>query len=350
MAQATEGTHVARVAAGMISNCRTGRNGRELTVGDIMSKDVVKVSPADTILSAARVMSEKNVSCVVAVDGTTIVGILTEKDVLKGVARQDRNLGHIKVSAGMSHPVEVASISTLIVEAGKVMAARKIKRLPVVENDQLAGIVTQTDITRGLVSLAPLRDVSIIMKPRVATVQADATITRAARMMASNGISCVVAMHRDQVAGIVTEKDVLRRVVALRKDPDQTSVSDVMSCPLTTVPVSYSVLSAGRKMDNLRLHRVVVMDGNKIVGIVTQTDIMQAVRNEHERLEGERRVMKSELAALVEYMLNDLQKLRVFLRRIDAPSDGPAELPATSAEVPPHSDADAEKAAADCVL
>jgi CBS domain-containing protein len=347
MAQATEGTNMRRVAASMISG---GRNGTELAVGDIMSKDVVTVSPEDTILSTVKVMSEKNVSCVVAVDHTTLAGILTEKDILKGVAEQNHSFVHFKVSTHMSHPVQVTTGATPVIEAGKIMAQNKIKRLPVVDSDQLAGIVTQTDITRGLISLAPLRAVSKVMQSHVATVQADASVTKAAQMMASKGISCVVAMHRKQVAGILTEKDVLRRVVALRKDPDQTLVSDVMSCPLTTVPVSYSVLSAGRKMDNLRLHRVVVMDGNKVAGIVTQTDIMQAVRNELERLEGERLVMKSELATLVDYILNDLWQLRAFLRGIDGPSYNDSELQTISANTATSDEAHVEEVQAERVL
>jgi CBS domain-containing protein len=228
------------------------------------------------------------------------------------------------------------------------MAAKKIKRLPVVENDQLVGIVTQTDITRGLVSLSPLRAVSEIMNSQVATVQAAANVTEAAQMMAARGISCVVAMHRDQVAGILTEKDVLRRVVALRKDPGRTLVSDVMSCPLTTVPLSHSVLSTGRKMDSLHLHRVVVMDGQEVCGIVTQTDIMQAVRIELERLEGEHRVAKDELTYLLGRVMHDLQELRAFLRGTDAPSQNDAELQAILAKTETNDEAHVEEVQVDC--
>jgi CBS domain-containing protein len=205
-----------------------------MAVGDVMSKEVVTVGSDDTLFSAAKQMSENGVSCVVAFCEAAIAGILTEKDILKGVAAQDVDFRRLLVSDRMSSPVEVIPTTMSVLDAGEIMESKGIKRLPVIEEGRLAGIVTQTDITRGLVSLTPLRSVSRIMSRHVATVQADATIQEAAETMATNGFSCLVAMHRDQVAGILTEKDLLRRVVALHKNPTETHVADIMSFPITT--------------------------------------------------------------------------------------------------------------------
>jgi signal-transduction protein with cAMP-binding, CBS, and nucleotidyltransferase domain len=123
------------------------------------------------------------------------------------------------------------------------------------------------------------------------------------------------------VAGILTEKDLLRRVVALHKDPAATHVADIMSFPIATVPSSFSVLSAGRKMDQMHLHRLVVMDEGRVCGIVTQTDIMRAVRHQLEKLQAERRVMTSELGALVQYVMSDLEKLKHFLSGVEDASE-----------------------------
>lgn len=313
MESITQMQGIADVATDPTIGGALGTGRRELMVRDVMSKDVFTAATDDTVFSAAKKMSENCVSCVVVVDGTAVVGILTEKDVLKGVAREDIDFRRLRVSDRMSAPAEVVPATMAVIKAGEMMETRHIKRLPVLEDGQLAGIVTQTDITRGLVSLSPLRSVSDIMTTNVATVQADTAVTEAARIMASKGISCVVALHRHEVAGILTEKDLLKRVVALHKNPGQTCVADVMSFPITTIPPTFSVLSASKKMDNMHLHRLIVTDGKKICGIVTQTDLMRAIRNELARLGEERRMLTAELASLRRYVTQNPKRLEDYL-------------------------------------
>jgi len=261
---------------------------RELTVRDAMSDDVVTATADSTIFWAARTMSENHVSCLLIPGASGVAGILTEKDVLKSVAEPGVDFRRLKVADRMSSPVEVTPATVSVIKAGKVMETMNIKRLPVVEDGELLGLVTQTDITRALVSLSPLRSISDIMSPNVATVPAEATVAEAAQRMSDKGISCVVAMHRRDVAGILTEKDLLKRVVALHKDPAQTRVADVMSFPIMSVPPTDSVITTTRKMDQMRLHRLVVAEGNEVCGIVTQTDLMRVIRKELDRLESQR--------------------------------------------------------------
>jgi signal-transduction protein with cAMP-binding, CBS, and nucleotidyltransferase domain len=120
-------------------------------------------------------------------------------------------------------------------------------------------------------------------------------------------------MRRSAVSGIVTEKDLIRRVVALHKDPAETQVVEMMSFPLVAVPPSYSVLSAGKKMDTMHLHRLVVMKDNAVAGIVTQTDIARAVRGELERLQREHETVTREMGDLIQYVMEDLEKLQAFV-------------------------------------
>ncbi len=285
----------------------------DLKIQDIMSCEMVTASRDDTVFSAAKKMSENNVSCVIVVDEEMVIGILTDKDMLKGIAGQDRQFHHLLVEDRMSNPVEIVAPETSIMAAGKVMELHGIKRLPVVDAGRLIGIVTQTDITRGLISISPLKAVSDIMTTDVASVDTAATVAEAAQVMSSRGISSLIATHRHEVAGIVTEKDLLRRVVALRKDPIQTQVVDIMSFPMISVPPSYSVLSAAKKMDVMHLHRLVVMTDNQIYGIITQTDITRAIRSEFEKLQQKRKASNAELNGLIRNATEDLEQLQLFL-------------------------------------
>ncbi len=315
---------------------RLGVNGQDLTVHDIMSREVVTAAPDETLLAAAKRMSENGVSCVIVTENEQVTGILTDKDMLRGIATRDSDFRRLCIGDLMSRPVEVVTPQTSLMAAGKTMEAKGIKRLPVVDGEVLVGIATQTDITRGLVSISPLTSVCDIMTKRVATVSTAATAEEAARAMSSSGISCVIAMHRQSVAGIVTEKDLLRRVVALHKDPATTKVADVMSFPVVAIEATYSVLSAGKKMDRMRLHHLVVMGDNQVCGIVSQTDITRAVRRELERMELQRRVLATELDALARYIMQDLEKLRSYLRETtDAPETAAGITGPTGADATP---------------
>ena len=217
-----------------------------LRVGEVMSEDVVTATPDDIIFSVAQKMSEHRISCVVVTCQGRVVGILTENDMLNIVARGSTGPYRFRVSERMSSPVETISADMFILEADRIMEVNCIRRLPVVENGRLVGIVTQTDITRALISLSSLSCVSDVMTKRVATVRVDATAMAAARMMSCSNISCLIVTHEEEIAGILTEQGLLRRVTALQKDPGQTRVADVMSLPVVAVPSSCSVLDAAR--------------------------------------------------------------------------------------------------------
>jgi CBS domain-containing protein len=294
--------------------CRASeKRSRELKIQDVMSREVITATMDDTVFSAAKTMSENNVSCIIVLDDEMVVGILTDKDVLKGIAGNDREFHHLPIGDRMSSPVETTTPDSSIIAAGKIMETKGVKRLPVVEAGRLIGIVSQTDITRGLISISPLEAVADIMTTDVATIDTAATIAEAAQRMSSQGISSLIAVHRNDVAGIITEKDLLRRVVALHKDPTEMQVVDVMSFPIVAVPPSYSILSAAKKMDIMRLHRLIVMTDNHVYGIVTQTDISKAIRNELERQRQQQRVSAAVLTTHIRYVLEDLERLQMLL-------------------------------------
>jgi len=305
-------------------------------VRDIMSRDVVTAALNDTIFSVAKTMLEHSISCVVVVDRERVVGILTEKDMLNSVAGRDIDLHRLRVSERMSSPVDTIAPDVSVLEADQIMEANCVRRLPVVEDGRLVGIVTQTDITRGLISLNSLRYVSDVMTKQVASVQAEATAIEAARLMSSSNISCVVVMHRQDVAGILTEKDVLKRVVALHKDPAQTLVADVMSLPVVTVPPTCSILSASKKMETMHFHRLLVAEDKAVCGIVTQTDIMRAVRSAFDEVESYKRALATELADLIQHTILGLQRVRNFLDGIpDRPARNAAPVDSAAPPVEP---------------
>lgn len=256
----------------------SNRDRTRLAVRDIMVREVVTASPTETVLTATKRMFAQDVSCVVVTDDGRVAGILTQRDLLACIARDEAGFGQLPVAERMSSPTVVAGPELSVFDAGQLLKSRQIKYLPIVSEQGLVGLVTQTDITRGLICLTPLQRVSEIMTPGVTTISVDATVTEAARIMWNRNISCVVVMKEHEAAGVFSQQDVVARVLSLRKNPARTPVADVMSKPVLPVPLDYSVFLAGRIMDRMRIHRLVVQDGGRVCGIVSQTDILHAVQ------------------------------------------------------------------------
>jgi len=119
--------------------------------------------------------------------------------------------------------------------------------------------------------------VADIMSSPVATVDGEANVRDAALLMTDSHIGSIIVTARGQPVGIVTERDMLERVVSLCKDPCETKMKEIMSTPLITVPKETGILEAMRKMRELDISRLVVMDGGALRGILSETDVIRAV-------------------------------------------------------------------------
>ncbi len=254
----------------------TSRNWLE--VGDIMTEDIATVCPGASVVSAAKIMSEKNISCIIVSDNGNISGIITETDLLKKGVAGGNDFRKMAVEQIMSSPVHSVQCNLSVLETGQIMENKKIRRLIVLEKERLVGIITQTDIVRVLTSYSTWKDVSEIMTSDVAVIASSVTVKEAVEVMASEDISCVVAMDNNAVAGIFTERDLLKRVIAMKRDPAQTILKNVMSSPVVSVPVNYSIPSASKAMEKMRIRRVVVMEDEILQGVITQTDILKAMK------------------------------------------------------------------------
>jgi len=250
-----------------------------LSVCEVMSKEVATISPDDIVISAAKIMSDKKISCLVVIDQGNVVGIITETDVLRRVGSSGKDIFRAKLSRIMSCPVESVHPDLSILEASKIMGVKHIKRLPILKDGRLVGIVTQTDLVRALTSYGMWRDISEIMSRDVAGIQRKASVAEAAEIMTSRKISCIMVIDGENVVGVLTEKDLLGRVVALQRDPADTKMEEVMSFPVTTVPYNFSIFSASKLMEDRNIRRLVVVRDGRFCGVVTQTDIFMAIRN-----------------------------------------------------------------------
>lgn len=114
-----------------------------------------------------------------------------------------------------------------------------------------------------------------VMVTGVVTVQSDQTVRQAARLMNDYGIGCLVILEGDRAIGIVTERDMLERVIVAAADPEKTIVEQIMSKPVVTVEPETMLDDAVELMFKHRIKKLPVVEGRdgKLVGLVTLTDI-----------------------------------------------------------------------------
>lgn len=116
---------------------------------DVMTTRIVHAAPGETVREAVRRMSEAGVGSVAVCDGPRLVGILTERDVLR-LAAHGADLDAVPVGETMTKDVLTASPDDDILGAARLMGERHIRHLPVVEGENLLGIVGIRDVVGAL--------------------------------------------------------------------------------------------------------------------------------------------------------------------------------------------------------
>jgi CBS domain-containing protein len=120
-----------------------------VSIADVMSTRVVQGEPGESVREAARRMSEAGIGSVAVCEGSRLVGILTERDILRLTAQGD-DLDHVRVRDAMTARVVTASPDADIVSVARLMGQRRIRHLPIVEGENLLGMSGIRDVMGAL--------------------------------------------------------------------------------------------------------------------------------------------------------------------------------------------------------
>ena len=100
----------------------------------------------DTVMDAARVMTEQGIGCVVVMKGDEIVGIFTERDMVRDVVLKKRSPEDTPLADVMTSPVSTCQVEDTLRDCALMMQEKQIRRLPVADDGRLLGIVTARDV------------------------------------------------------------------------------------------------------------------------------------------------------------------------------------------------------------
>jgi GAF domain-containing protein/CBS domain-containing protein/ActR/RegA family two-component response regulator len=264
-------------------------------------------------------------SCVSIVEDGQIIGILTERDIVR-LSAQQRDLGNIAIRDVMT--TNVVTLRTVdftdIFVAVNLLHQHHIRHLPVVDDlNCLVGLITHESLQQAIrpIDLLRLRLVSEVMTDEVICAAPDLSMLAIAQLMAAHRISSVIIvqlqMETDRKllnipVGIVTERDLVQ-FQALSLDLETCPAQAVMSTPIFAVNPSDSLWVVQQILEQRSIQRLAVTgDRGELLGIVTQSSLLQALNpielyNLAEALETKVLRLEAEKIELLKHRTLDLE-------------------------------------------
>lgn len=200
---------------------------KEKHISDIMTVKPIVILPGQIMPKAARVMLENKITALPVVDNGKLVGIVTNSDIFRFIQSElPETRKPVSVEDYMTHEVVTISPKTSLMEAQRIMATERIRVLPVIEDEQMVGLVTRTDF----MSVSPSRfvthrnqelsltilsqPVEKVMSRKLVTTTRQASIVKAAALMQEHKIHCLPVLNAEgKLEGIITESDLFRLVI-----------------------------------------------------------------------------------------------------------------------------------------
>ncbi|MBD2189836.1 CBS domain-containing protein [Pseudanabaena mucicola] len=285
-------------------------------VSDAIAKMVKERSQCHLDHQGAITGYESGVSCVLVIENQKLVGILTERDIVRLIS-QSTALDHLPIREVMTHPVITLreSAFTDLLSAIHVLQNHHIRNLPLVDDqDRLTGLLTHESLRHTLrpFDLLRLRLVSEVMSTSVTCAPPDRSMMAIAQQMAAEKVSCVVIvepMHNDpslQIPiGILTERDIVQ-FQSLELELKNCTAKIGMSKPIFGVSADASLWQVQQIMEQRLIRRLIVTGTQgELVGIVTQSSLLKVFNplelySLTEILEAKVAYLESEKAALLQ--------------------------------------------------
>lgn len=124
------------------------------------------------------------------------------------------------------------------------------------------------------------QDFGTVLSPEVVTVERTTSILEIARIMRDKNIGAVLVMEDDKIAGIISERDIVRRVVTSEMDTKKTKAEDVMTKDVTTAQFRDKLDKIMDIMCKAPFRHLPILDGDKLVGILSNRDLLYLSRKE----------------------------------------------------------------------
>ncbi len=271
---------------------------------EIATFTVHTVRPDESIDRAIELMEQHGIHHLPVTTDQRVVGMLSDRDVLTTVGwlpAAQRRAGSNENTAGPTRVEEIMSRNVRTIdpagtarEAARIMVEHRIGALPLTVDGRLAGIVTDSDLVRALrdasLNGAPesicFDQVQSRMSRPVLTVHPSDSVDRAVALFRRKRIRHLPVVEAGKVVGIVSDRDVrlaLGRESVLDQQAEaegtvlvgRIRLGDLMSTEVISIQPTATCSEAAHVMIGERVHSLVVLDGVSLMGIITETDIIE---------------------------------------------------------------------------
>ncbi|WP_031438227.1 EAL domain-containing protein [Methylobacter tundripaludum] len=250
-----------------------------ISIKDITQTSLLTCLPNETMHDAAVKMVERNCSAILIAVDDEIIGIWTERDVLK-FDFSSPDARSTPVSEGMSSPVICVNENASLEEVSLKFKKDGVRHYVVIDDHgKQRGIISQTDVIKkhNFEFFLVLKTAGSVLKPIPPMIQSTQSMAQASKLMHSSHSDAIRVEFPDESVGILTERDVVKALASLMLNP---IVADHASSDLVTVNEHESLYHA-KKVMLLNGFRHLGVSDNKgnLIGIINLTDILAGFRS-----------------------------------------------------------------------
>jgi CBS domain-containing protein len=253
-------------------------------ISAVMTRVVCQVGVEETARDALALMHARSVSSVLVIEDELLLGIITERDIVRALKRTGdlRALGCVDL---MQSPVVTVSGSTTCLDAYHLMVSRGIRHLGVTDAaGHVLGIASEGDVMRnfGVEYYMNFKAVGSVMSTAFCRLTAAATVAEALDQMIEQHQSCVIVVDaQGRPVGVLTERDVVR-LCNEAAHPKLLTLGDAMHTPVITVKPRKRLHAAVKAMEDAHIRRLVVVDDEgKACGLLTHHEIARGLEGDY---------------------------------------------------------------------
>ena len=262
-----------------------------MQIKNLMSEELITIDKDQNLSDALKLLRKHNISRLPVMNNKQLVGIISERDIANKLGSskyESMPASRLHISSVMVKDVFTVPQTMQLDEVARLMLEKGIGSVPVVdENDAMVGIVSKADFVTLAVGIAFDKiTVKEIMSKEVTSVAPVERLVHARRVMLEAGVGRLPVISDDELLGMLTSKDLMRAFIDFRKKvPEKYQksqikdvlVEDIMSHNPTFTSKDTTITEVAKIMIETGYNGLPVVEDNKVVGIITQTDILRLI-------------------------------------------------------------------------
>ncbi len=261
-------------------------------ISDFMERDLASVSDTTNAIDAAIKMCEQRIGCLIVheegpdSEQQPIIGLVSETDLIRKVMAQGQTDSIPSVGQIMSSPLHTIASDRSMLDASHVMEQQGVRHLCVSEGEEIVGLISMRDLVRHFVyaNAGPIRELdnvyrplSVLMSTKIEQISGKETAFTASKRMADKQIGSLLVTEDTQMIGIVTERDLIQKVMTQNQNFNNAYVSSIMNRPLIGIDINRTVHDASDLMAEKWIRHLPVTENGQIVGILSVRDLIRMI-------------------------------------------------------------------------